>query len=238
MMQVRHVRLGGIAVLLPQEIEQTRSAATIDPHSNLFRLRLAALEKRLSALPWVARADAHRQFPNGVAVAITPRRSAAHLEADGQDWEIDSTGVIIRPLRPGATLPLVTCNGLAEAEPGARVDILGIAGALKVLSDCTPKGGVRIAKVVVDQTGELCLNMTDNVAIRLGQEEQLSTKIDYVHRIYDEKPGIGSEVESIDLRWPESPSCVLRGSKKPKADEPQRSTPLDAGNKPDSVDRD
>ena len=153
----------------------------------------------------------------------------AHLEALGQDWEIDCSGTLIRPLRPGANLPLVSCAVVSDLRAGHRVDTVGLAGALKVISDCKPRGGVRITKIDVDQSGELCLNMSDNVAIRLGQEEALPTKIDYIQRIYDDKPGIGSEVASIDLRWPESPSCVLRSASTKRSDDTELSNSLRRG---------
>jgi cell division septal protein FtsQ len=170
------------------------------------------MQDSISRLPWVASAAVSREFPNSLAVRIKPRVPKAHLRALGQDWEVDKSGVLIRRLRPGKSLPLIACAAASELKPGQRVDTVGLAGALKVVSECRPRGGVRIAKVEVDQSGELCLNMSDNVAIRLGQEEALPTKIDYIQRIYDDKPGIGSEVSSIDLRWPESPSCVLRNA--------------------------
>src|SRR5207244_2648255 len=108
-------------------------------------------------------------------------------------------------------------------------DAAGLAGAREVIAKCTPRGGARITNVQVDQRGELCLNMSDNLLIRLGQEDALPTKIDYIQRIYDDKPGIGSEVQSIDLRWPESPSCVLRSAGKSRPDETVHSAPLSTG---------
>lgn len=224
LMRVRHVRLSGVAELLPEESTQTWAAAAVPARSNLFRLRTRTMQESLSHLPWVASASVARVFPSSLAVTIKPRTSRAHLRALGQDWEVDSSAVLIRRLRSGMSLPLVECAAVSELKPGQRVDTVGLAGALKVISECKPRGGVRIANVEVDQSGELCLNMSDNVAIRLGQEEALPTKIDYIQRIYDDKPGIGSEVSSIDLRWPESPSCVLRNASNRTSDSPQPST--------------
>jgi cell division protein FtsQ len=211
---VREVRLGGVRSLQRDEADSTAAAVRVPSKTNLFRLRTAALEERLEALPWVASATVSRRFPGGLNVSITPRTPRAQLRVNGQDWEVDRAGVVIRPLRAGVALPPIVCAAPAEVRPGSIADALGVAGALKVLSECAPRGGVRIAKVDVDATGELCLNMTDNVAIRLGQEEALPTKIDYVQRIYDDNPAIGSEVQSIDLRWPESTSLVPRSTRK------------------------
>lgn len=217
--RVRHVKLSGAAALLPNEATQTAAAVTIAPGTNLFTLRAGPIVGKLSRLPWVASASIHRRFPNRLEVSVKPRVPRARLQAGGQDWEIDQAGVLIRPLRSGVDLPLIACSSTKELRPGSRADADGLAGALRVIQDCAPRGGVKIVKVDVDANGELCLNMSDTVAIRLGREEALSTKIDYVQRIYDDKPGIGSEVQSIDLRWPESPSCVLRNAGKTKPGE-------------------
>ena len=227
--RIRRVRVSGVSALLPDEAAQTAAAATVPSCSNLIRIRASVIESNLRSLPWVASASIHRQFPGTLQVVVKPRVPKACLAVGGQSWEVDGAGVPIRPLRAGMSLPLVESAAGQDLRPGIPSDAAGLPAALKVIAECHPPGQVRIAKVDIDANGELCLNMSDNVAIRLGRDEALPTKIDYVQRIYDDKPSIGSEVQSIDLRWPESPSCVLRKQASSGPNEATQPSPLPTG---------
>jgi cell division septal protein FtsQ len=229
---IRRVHVAGLAALLPEEAALARAAATLPAGTNFFHLDRAKLESALERVPAVAGARISRRFPNRVEIAITPRAPVAILACGESRWEVDRAGVAIRPERAGQRLPVIDCASPENVEAGRRIDVPGVAGALAAAVFCASTSHGKplgIAKIEVDQNGDMCLNMVDSVAIRIGQNDQLDAKLALVRRIYDERPDIGAEVESIDLRFPEAPACLPRGTAKQGRESSQPATTDAAG---------
>jgi hypothetical protein len=229
---IRHVRITGLAALLPGEAAQAQAASVIPPGTNFFHLDRKKLETALKGVPALAEARISPRFPNSVDIVVTPREPVAVLAAGELRWEVDRSGVAIRPERSAEQLPEIACSSAANVAAGQRIDVPGVAGALSAAAFCASNAHgkpLSVAKIEVDQNGDMCLNMVDNVAIRIGQNDQLDTKLSLVRRIYNERPDIGAEVESIDLRFPEAPACLPRGTKKQGRDSSRASAAAAAG---------
>jgi cell division protein FtsQ len=229
---IRQVRVTGLVELMPDEAGDAQAAAELPSNTNFFHLNRRQLESEIESVPAVAAARISRRFPNRVEIVVTPRRPVAILAAGAARWEVDRGGVAIRPERPGQKLPEIDCASASNVAPGQRIDVPGVAGALSAASLCAaaPNGKpLGIAKIEVDQNGDMCLNMVDSVAIRFGQGDQLDTKLALVRRIYNERPDIGAEVETIDLRFPEAPACLTRGTAKHEREPRQPAAHSDAG---------
>jgi cell division septal protein FtsQ len=213
-MVVRQVKVSGLSQLTPEEAAVTQASAVIPPHSNIIRARFEKTVRALSSLPWVASVTPHKHYPAGVEFAIIPRQAVALVTGAGGRWEVDGAGIAIRTARAGTRLPEITVPDTSGVHPGARIDVPGVSVALSAVSLAHGSKPVPIVKIEVDQNADICLNMKDNVAIRLGAAEDIGAKLALVHRIYNDKPDIGTLVQSIDLRSPESPSCVPRAAAK------------------------
>jgi cell division septal protein FtsQ len=214
---IRGVRVTGLDRLLPDEAAEVRAASAIPAGTNFFRMSRGRLEAAVRRVPAVAGARISRRFPNRVGVEVAPRIPVSIVTTATGRWEVDAGGVAIRPATRDQKLPEIVCAALTSVSPGRRIDAPGVAGALAAARLTSPGARVKplgIAKIEVDQSGDMCLNMCDSVAIRIGQAEQLETKLALVRRIYDERPDIGAEIESIDLRFPEAPACLPRGTTK------------------------
>lgn len=221
---VRRVEVTGLAALTPEEAAQVQALAVVPARTNLFRAPSGRLARALKALPWVTDATVARRLPGRLVVRLTPRVPVATVASASGRWEVDAGGVAIRATSVAAgeanggnaALPEISVAGPAEARPGERVDAPGVPEALKLAAEAAGAASARgakplpIARIEVDQSAELCLNMRDSVAIRLGQADDLSTKIALVERIYQERPDIGTAVLSIDLRCPQMPACLPR----------------------------
>jgi cell division septal protein FtsQ len=200
----------------------------MSPGVNIFRVNVDSLEATLKRVPAVAGATVARRLPNRIEVSIMPRIPVAVFDAGAERWEVDKTGVAIRPARPDAVLPEIDCMASEPVAAGQRIDAPGIGAALVAAGLTTRAKTPGIAKIAVDQNADMCLNMADSVAIRIGQSDNLETKLNLVARIYADRPGIASEVESIDLRFPEAPSCLPRGAAEAGSSSAQIPQPLDS----------
>jgi cell division septal protein FtsQ len=214
MFAVRKLQVNGLATLTPEEAEATQQLVSIPPRTNLLRARVGKTVGALSRLPWVAGVTTAKHLPGTIEFNVRPRVPACFLETPDGRWELDVAGRVIRSARSGVELPRIASGEPLEVRPGGIPDSAGLAGAIKAAGQFGSGSAVRAAVIDVDQNGELCLNMTDNVAIRLGSVDDLDAKLEQVRKIYASRADIGSEVESIDLRTPDSPSAVPRGKGK------------------------
>lgn len=206
---VRTVKVSGLAQLSPLEAGAAEASARIAPRTNIFRAKTKAMEQRLKALPFVADAHVSKTILCSLAVKITPRRPVALLDNGAQRWELDGEAVPIREARADENLPEISVPD-AAVQAGIPSANGGVAGALKTLESCSKMHVGPITKIAVDPGGDLCLNMNDGVVIRLGQPEEIATKVKLAARIYGEDPGVASKVESIDISNPERPACTPR----------------------------
>jgi len=207
---VRRVRVLGLSGLTAWEARETQARAAIPPHTNVLRVRVDEIAAALKRLPWVADAVVWRRLPDGLEARLTPRVPAALLTTPGGRWEIDGAGIPIRPARTAKGLPIIEMMADWKVRHGVPIAAPGVAEALFIARESVGEKPFRMAKIEVDQNADMCLNMQDNIAIRLGQADDLAAKLALVRRIYAEAPDIGTEVQVIDLRCPEAPVCIPR----------------------------
>ena len=81
----------------------------VDNGMPLLSVDLAALQKRIEALPWIKRAEVSRILPGGLNISITEREPFALLQSKGKVALIDRDGTTItdRGLAEFSELPLI-----------------------------------------------------------------------------------------------------------------------------------
>lgn len=208
-MRVRGVVVEGAERLPADEVEATKAAVRLKERTNLLRAPLRSMAAAASRLPWVQSASARRRPEGIVVVRVAPRRPAAAVEAVGGLWLADSAGVLIRPAAH-AMLPVIALDPPQEGRAGLRLTSPGAVGGLAVAGLIGGRPRVGVTKIAVDPQGDLCLNMSDGVLVRLGQPDELKRKVEFVRRIYASDPPIASLVVAVNLCNPEYPACVPR----------------------------
>jgi len=93
---------------------------------------------------------------------------------------------------------------------GKPLNDLALTQTLALLKSADSGLMSRIEKIVIDPQGNLCLNMSDGVAIQFGQAENLGAKWETVQKIYSRDPAIAQRMTGINLSVPEKPACILR----------------------------
>ncbi len=119
---VRHVRVEGVGGV---QATQIRSAAALGQEP-LIEVEPAAVAARLDAVPWVAAASVHIQWPGTVKIAVRSRTPVAQVlvapKTTGPVAILDATGrVLAEPSAPLQNLPFLTGVGVARLHPGQWV---------------------------------------------------------------------------------------------------------------------
>ena len=216
---VEKARVVGLETLPEAERAQTLQAVDVPRATNLLRVPFQRLRQQANALPWVSNAHIPHSWGRTVTIDVTPRQPFFALKVGAQWYETDATRVPIRIARPTVInhLPHVVYHQEIVVQPGLAVQDPALEGAvhvLQMLPQNTPaamqENGVRIAKIVIDQSDNICLNMRDGMEFKFGQSDDLTAKVALVKHIYAKDPGIGQMLASINLSSPSAPACTPR----------------------------
>jgi len=172
----------------------------IRPGAPLVDIDLAAGERALEALPWVARAELQRSWPGTVEVAVQPRQPVAAVAVAGGTALVAADGVVVavvsdaivdvavdvavdasEPSRdagqPGSVgaspTSLVPVDGPAALAPGDRIDTIELLTVAEALPDALRP----MVAAVGAGDGAAELRLVDGGVVRLGAADQLDAKL-------------------------------------------------------------
>lgn len=209
---IKKVRVYGIDALPSAERTQTLHALQVANATNWFRTPLRRMREETKALPWVRSARVDPAFSTTLTAHIEPREPFIILKVGQAYFETDAVGTIIRTARPieKQTLPHVVFEQSGTLIPGDLIGDPALSASIQVLQQL-PQAQVRkITKIVIDQTGNICLNMLGGMQLQLGQAENVSGKISRIKSIYALDPAIAQTLAAINLSCPSAPACTLR----------------------------
>lgn len=140
----------------PIEVEEA-----VLPHltGGFFTVDLGAIRDAAEALPWVARAQVVREWPDRVRIVVTEQRAAWRWGGTGllnERAELFVTGVADAP----ATLPRLDGPAGAEAQLAAQYLALDAK-----LANCA----MRVAEVELDARRALRLTLDGGIVVHLGR---------------------------------------------------------------------
>jgi cell division protein FtsQ len=209
---IKHIRVSGTDALPAAEADAILRAAALPRGCNWFRVPRARMMREIGQMAWVKSVTVEKRLPDDIRVRVIPRQPAAVAENGTQFAEVDIQGVPIRAARPEriASLAHLVLPPSARLQYGDPIVDRAVREALRVLDNTANGQAVRIAKIEVDQSDNLCLNMSDRTPIRLGQAEDLDAKMEIVKRIYRNRPDIANSLAAIDLTCPAKPACISR----------------------------
>ena len=103
---IARIGIKGHFRLLPESIVEYLD---IQPHTNIFRIRLDTIRDQLNAMQWVKTANVYRNFPNKLSITITERTPFALIKLDELHL-VDQDGVVLGSLASGSAiqLPIIT----------------------------------------------------------------------------------------------------------------------------------
>jgi cell division septal protein FtsQ len=210
-LDVKHIVVAGTSALPAAEQQAVARAVASLGHRNWLLAPVATTQRSLKQLPWVADAQVIRRFPDSIQIRIRPRESLFTVRVGPGSYEVDADGVPIRATRPAASLlPLVTLPGATTLRCGQPIDDEGVRAAVRIIKATRQDAIIRIIKIEVDLSHNLCLNMQDGLPIRIGQPEILDDKIALLRRIYNQRPDIARSLAAIDVSCPSAPACTPR----------------------------
>lgn len=163
---VKEIDVKGCERLNPAEIIST---AKIEWSSNIFKLNLEEMARRLELNPWIEEVSIRKVFPDKILIQIKERHPMAIIQLEDL-YYIDSNGVIFSPVgdKDRYNFPILTgfknkTNQLAEDLILKGIEFLKVAEQMKA----TPLD--EISEIHVDRDfGISCISMNEGIEVRIG----------------------------------------------------------------------
>ncbi|ASW57857.1 peptidase S33 [Plantactinospora sp. KBS50] len=164
---VAQVRVAGTGVLT---VAQVRTAAAVPEGSPLARVDLAAVRRRVGALPAVRQVSVHRSWPDTLVVEIVERTPTLAVPHDNGFAVLDGAGVVFEwlPARPdGLPLARIDAPGPDDAATRAATQVFGALP--RELRE-------QVAEVGAASPARITLLLTDGRTIIWGDPSQSEVK--------------------------------------------------------------
>lgn len=182
------------------------AAAGLGTHPPLVDVDTAAVAARVAALPQVASAEVHVEWPSGVEIVLSERRPAAVAAAGpgpAAGWAVlDATGHVLQRVatRP-AGLPLVT----PAVPPGPPGSVLPPAASplLATATALPPLLVPQVESVGYASAGSIVLRMHGPLTVVIGSDSYLHQKLDSLSILLEDVATRG--IATIDLSVPSAP---------------------------------
>ncbi len=212
LLHIRRIQVQGTSNLTPAETRAVTTAATLPSGTNFLIAPMGRVQTHLHTMPWVRSVTLRRRFPDTVRVEVTAREPVAQVVTPGGSVEVDAAGIPIRTVRPEmiSRLPLIAWMQPGAVTLGKEFGDYALQTALALALWAQKDGNLHLAKIEVDQSDNLCLNMRDGIAIKLGQDADMETKRTLVSALYRRDPDIARRIEKIDLSCPTDVACTPR----------------------------
>ncbi len=151
--------------------DQVSASVSVPDGTPLVGIDLAAVRKRVLAVPEISAASVTRRWPHGLEVSVSLRQAAAVTRANGALYLLDTTGT---PYVTVATAPagLLTIE-LATPRAGdpATMAALAVVGSLK-----QPVRGM-VASVSARSAYTVTLNLADGRTVLWGSTQDSAKKM-------------------------------------------------------------
>lgn len=178
--------------------------------SNIFKVDERKVAGLLKKNPIIADVRVHRRLPRTLIVSVTERKPHLILKTRGALYDVDRSGIPYRTVgQVDARLPLISCAVSNKIIPGRPLSSPAFKTARRCLLIAQTKKVFRPAKITVDQSGHLCLNVRDEFEVKLGTPEQLSRKLDLAEQVVEQVPEFRQRGMYIDVTCPDASALRL-----------------------------
>ncbi len=208
------VRVEGEAALTRNQVI---AASGVRLGESYLPIDLGAIQRRLEALPRVARAIVTREYPSGLRIVIQERQPTAALSAgSGGYWLVAGDGTVLAAVRQRPSgLPYVADVPLpAGSRPGTRLAPNNpLANALRALDQMASTLRQQVVAVTAHSIDSLEFQLRGGARVLYGLADQQAAKDAAVLLIQQQLRAQGKQVVHIDVRNPATPTVQTTTSK-------------------------
>lgn len=204
--RVRSITVSGNHVVGQREIV---AAAAIPLDANVWLLNTGAIARRIEAMPFIGTAKVHRRLPADVELAVTERTPTACLVGKGFMLTIDADRRTLATTCLSNALPRYALALANDPKPGDFITD-GTVARLQRDVGLVEAAGYPARAASFDEFGSLNVTTTGKLLLRLGNDDDLESKVRLIGPILDATKNRLRAIEAIDLRAPTTPVVKYR----------------------------
>ena len=169
---------------------QIRSAAIGSASAGFFAADLATVRAEIEKLPWVARAEVSRQWPDALRISVREHRPVARwndaglFSDSGQVFEVNGSQ---------------NMQGLARLT-GPESRQAEVLESWQQMRRSLAVVGLDIGELGVDQRGAWTMVLNNGVELRLGRQH-VHERLERFVQVHEELRASGRQAALIDLRY-------------------------------------
>ncbi|MGA3147945.1 MAG: FtsQ-type POTRA domain-containing protein [Acidimicrobiales bacterium] len=187
------------------------AAAGLDHQPPLISVDPGATAERVEALPFIATAQVHRHWPDGVTVTVTERVPKVVVAGPGASWSVlDAYGrtLEVLPAQPPGLVVLAVAIAGGAAHPAAVGGTLGPGGSfgLIVCRTLPPAFSAQVVSVTEAANATVSLGLNSGITVLLGTDTDMQAKYEDVAAVIAHASLRGAT--TIDVTVPESPTVT------------------------------
>lgn len=179
--------------------------------SGFFELDVEAVRRKAATLPWVKQVSVRRIWPDSLHVAVGERVAVARWNGRAL---LGADGSLFVPEKGSLAGDYVDLKG----PEGTEAAVLERYGQLQPLARALE---TNVSEVTLDERGSWRVDLTNELELRLGQEDDLESIAPYVAALPRILGSRYRDAERIDLRY--SNGFAVRWRQKAEAKEEQAS---------------
>ncbi len=196
----KEIRVRGEAHLSSAEVVRLSG---LTPETNVLRLDVGDVERRLESSPWIQEATVERSLPADVRIAIVERTPVA-VTAQGSALRlVAGDGTILGTVDRDPGLPLIVYGPLAADGAG------GLAAPAGALAPMDPRLRAQVETVTVGPRGALQLGLASGAVVLFGDPTEAGLKAQALRAVLRWAAGQTSPLATVDVRSPSAPTACL-----------------------------
>lgn len=186
-------------------------AAGLTGHPPLISVNPGVTAAKVERLPFIATAQVHRHWPDGVTVTVTERVPTVVMGGPGTSWSVlDASGRTLEvvPTRPPGLVVLTVDTTGGPLHPAAVGGTLPSASsfALKVSGSLPPAFSAQVVSVTEASNATVSLLLNSGITVLLGTNSNLRAKYEDIAAVIAHASLRGAH--TIDVSVPQSPTVA------------------------------
>jgi cell division protein FtsQ len=179
--------------------------AGVSSGTNVLWLDEGAVERRLEADPWIARADVSAEFPSTLRIVVTERTPVA-VASDGVRTSLMAgDGTSLGVADPDPSMPLIRFGASGAVEG----PVTGPVGAARALGAMSPTLRARVQRMVVQLDGTLELRIHGGPVVRYGVPSHPRAKARAISRTLAWAAARGERILRLTVTAPRAPAAIV-----------------------------
>lgn len=169
---------------------------------NILTLNKIGLAKELVQMDEIKEVRISRHLPGTLNIDVVERKPIASLKIkDGYAYIADDYLPFHKSEVPAKSVPVMYaagCNDVELRKPNCNANYEYVVNTLKSVR----QEGLNCKKISVDRKANLCLNMDSGLLVKLGQPDDIPTKISQLRLTLEYKPSLEREALYVDVSCP------------------------------------